>query len=58
MWENILLVNSILWCIAAGFLVYAVGASVFFLSYRPLEVAFIIFMILSGTETILAFITD
>jgi hypothetical protein len=58
MWKIVLLINSILWAIAATFFVYSVGASILYWTFRPVEVAFVIALILSGSQVVFGFFAD
>lgn len=57
MWQNLMLVNSLLfWPGSLVFLIYACGRTVFFLEWKLLVIACIIFSITSIAQVIFGFI--
>ena len=54
MWNIVLNINSALCAAASLFTVYAAGASIYYLTPRPLELGVILVLILICTEVIFA----
>jgi hypothetical protein len=54
MWNIVLTVNSVLCAAAVFFTVYGAGASIYYLTLRPLELGIILVLILICTEVIFA----
>ena len=54
MWNTILNVNSVLCAIASTFLIYAAGASIYYLTPRPFELSLILVLILIVMEVLFA----
>lgn len=54
MWNTIMGINSILFFIASGFLVYAIGAAILNSEWKQLLYAFLVFLLLMITQTIFA----
>ena len=54
MWNTVLTVNSVLCAIASLFTIYAVGATLYYLSPRPIELAVILMFVLICTEVLFA----
>ena len=57
-WNSLLTVNSVLCMLACAYLVYAAGASIYYLTLRPIELGIILVLILIGTEVVLAAIEE
>jgi len=54
LWNIVLNVNSALCALACLYLVYAAGASIYYLTPRPLELGIILVFILLCTEVVFA----
>lgn len=58
MWNTVLNVNSILCAAAILFTVYAAGASIYYLTPRPLELGILLVSILICTEVLFAVLEE
>ena len=58
MWNTALAINSVLWTLAATFFIYSIGASILLWTPKPLEVSFIVGLILTGSEVVIAFFLE
>ncbi|HEV3245494.1 MAG TPA: hypothetical protein VG102_03985 [Candidatus Paceibacterota bacterium] len=58
LWNTILNINSALCAIACGYLVYAAGASIYYVTWRPLELGVVLVVILICTEVVFAAIEE
>jgi hypothetical protein len=58
MWNTMVIINSILLTIACGYVVYAAGASIYYVTFRPIELGIILVLILICTEVVLAAIEE
>lgn len=54
LWNTVLNVNSVLLALASLFTVYAAGASIYYLTPRPIELGVIFVFILICTEVLFA----
>ncbi|OGL70177.1 hypothetical protein A3D60_04540 [Candidatus Uhrbacteria bacterium RIFCSPHIGHO2_02_FULL_47_29] len=54
MWNTFMGINSILFFIASGFLVYAIGAAILRGEWKQLLYAFLVFLFLMVTQTLFA----
>jgi hypothetical protein len=54
LWNTVLTVNSVLCALASLYTVYAAGASIYYLTPRPLELGIILVFILICTEILFA----
>jgi hypothetical protein len=54
MWNTFMAINSILFFIASGFLVYAIGAAILNSEWKLLLYTFLVFLLLMVTQTICA----
>ncbi|HTR18720.1 MAG TPA: hypothetical protein VMH91_01925 [Candidatus Paceibacterota bacterium] len=52
LWNTVLNINSALLALASGYTVYAAGASIYYLTPRPIELAIILVFILLCTEVV------
>ncbi len=57
-WNLLLTINSVLLALASLYLIYAAGASIYYVTPRPLELGVILVLILICTEMILAAIEE
>ncbi len=58
MWGTILLVNSVLWVLAATYFVYSLGTAIIMWSWKQFLIALLVFVLLSVAEIVLAAIAE
>jgi hypothetical protein len=58
MWGSILLINSVLWALASTFFIFSIGASILWWTAKPVEIGFILGLILTGTEVLFGFFAE
>jgi len=58
MWDNILMINSLLWAVSGVFLVYAFGTAVITWTWKQFVIALIIFVFFSIAELVITAILE
>ncbi|MDO8561932.1 MAG: hypothetical protein Q7S05_03840 [bacterium] len=58
MWNTIMNINSVLFFITSGFLVYAIGAAILNGEWEQLLYTFIVFLLLMVTQTIFGTLSE
>jgi hypothetical protein len=58
MWNTVLNVNSALCAVACLYLVYAAGASIYYLTPRPIELGVLLVTLLLCTEVLFAILEE
>ena len=58
MWNTVLNINSALCALACLYLVYAAGASIYYVTFRPLELGIILVLLLLCTEVLFAILEE
>lgn len=57
-WATALVVNSLLWSIAAAFFIYTVGVSILLWNAKPFVIGFIIAGILTFSEVVVGILSE
>jgi len=58
MWSTLLLINSILFCVAGLYLVYSFGAMILLLNWKPFMLTLLICIFLGFAEIALAALSE
>jgi hypothetical protein len=58
MWNNVVAINSVLCALACVYVVYAAGASIYYLTPRPLELGALLVFLLLCTEVLFAILEE
>lgn len=58
LWNSLLTVNSVLCMFACTYLIYAAGASIYYVTLRPLELGIMLVFIFICSEVVLAAIEE
>ena len=58
MWSTVLSVNSILCAISCWYCIFSAGASIYFLSWRPIETGILAAFLLICTEIAFGILSD
>ena len=58
MWNTVLNINSVLCALACMYLVYAAGASIYYVTLRPLELGVLLVFLLICTEVLFSVLEE